>query len=1010
MCGLAGLFAYGDNAPPVDPAELRRMRERMAARGPDGAGEWLSPDGRVGLAHRRLAIIDLSEAGAQPMVDPATGNVIVFNGEIYNYRALRRELEARGAVFRSQSDTEVLLALYRCFGPDMLPKLRGMYAFALWDAREQQLFLARDPFGIKPLYYADDGGTLRVASQVKALLAGGAVDAAPDPAGHVGFFLWGHVPEPFTLYRSIQALPAGTALWVVRDGRRRMHVFYQLARELGAEAAPAPRPKSVAEAREGLREALLDSVRHHLVADVPVGVFLSAGKDSATVAALAAEAAPGSLEALTLGFREYVNTPLDETPLAAATAVRYGLRHAIRWVTRADFAQALEPLLEAMDQPSIDGVNTYFVARAAREAGWKVALSGLGGDEFFAGYQSFQEVPRAVRALRPFARVSGLGRMARACTSPLLRWAGLSPKWAGLFEHGGDWAGAYLLRRALYMPWELPGLFDDPAFVREGLERLDTLGSLRRTIEGLGSDRLRVTALEAAWYMRNQLLRDTDWASMAHGLEVRVPLVDVEVARTVAALCHAGLPPGKRELGESPQPTPPEAVIARPKTGFSVPVREWLLEGQHEGVPRLRERRGLRGWAEVVYAAFAGRKRPARKPMRVPARNQAEARQITLLATEMGAPGGVQAYMLRLAEALAPGSSGTWRFHCVSLNDDDASLRRHPSLLGCASVHGAARSKWRLLGRLLALPRLDTLVVGHLGPSPLGWLLKATGQVRRYLVVLHGIETWRRVPWPERWAARCADAVVATTTYTAREFARPNRIPEDRLRIVPLCVGDRPIVPDAGFRLHGAFKLLCVARQDASERYKGFEMLFDALARIPDEPAPHLNLVGAGDDQPRLRAVAAALGIQDRVTFWGVLDDARLAAAYEDCDVFVMPSKGEGFGIVFLEAMLRGKPCIGGAHGGTPEVIEHGESGFLVEYGDVDALVRYLVALRADAELRRKMGQRGRELATTRFSAAAFRERWRGLLLEELPGSRPTALQPAAVDSSRIERIEERAS
>lgn len=282
MCGIAGIFRYGDNAPLVDLAELERMRDRMATRGPDGAGEWLSADGRVGLAHRRLAIIDLSEAGAQPMVDPATGNVIVFNGEIYNYRELRRGLEAQSAVFHSQSDTEVLLALYRRFGPDMLPKLRGMYAFALWDAREQGLFLARDPFGIKPLYYADDGRTLRFASQVKALLAGGGVDTAPDPAGHVGFFLWGHVPEPFTLYRGIQALPAGTALWVARGGQRKTLVFFDLGRQL-REPPSSPAPKSADEAREGLREALLDSVRHQLVADVPVGVFLSAGKDSATV-------------------------------------------------------------------------------------------------------------------------------------------------------------------------------------------------------------------------------------------------------------------------------------------------------------------------------------------------------------------------------------------------------------------------------------------------------------------------------------------------------------------------------------------------------------------------------------------------------------------------------------------------------------------------------------------------------------------------------------------------------
>ncbi|HWP37032.1 MAG TPA: asparagine synthase (glutamine-hydrolyzing) [Gemmatimonadales bacterium] len=1005
MCGLAGIFAYDCEGPPVDRAELLRIRERMAARGPDGAGEWLSPDRRIGLAHRRLSIVDLSEAGAQPMHDPDTGNVIVFNGEIYNYRELRCELEARGFTFRTQSDTEVLLKLYAADGAEMLRRLRGMFAFGLWDAQREGLLLARDSFGIKPLYYADDGRTVRFASQVKALLAGGGVDTTPDPAGHVGFFLWGHVPEPFTLYHDIRALPAGTALWAERDGRRRSHVFFDLNGELrDSPGLPDPAPKSAAEARERLRDALLDAIRHHLVADVPVGVFLSAGRDSTTVAALASEVASGPLRALTLGFREYAGAPLDETPLAAEVAGRYDLGHEVRWFTKDEFASALEPLLEAMDQPSVDGVNTYFVAQAAREAGWKVALSGLGGDEFFAGYQSFDEIPRAVRALRPLATLPALGRLARAAASPLLRTIGGSPKWAGLLEYGGTWPGAYLLRRALYMPFELSDFFD-PEFLREGLERLDTLASLRLTIDGVASDRLRITALEAAWYMRNQLLRDTDWASMAHGLEVRVPLVDAELFRAVAQLCRAGFPPGKQDLGRSPRPALPEGVLARAKTGFSVPVREWLLASRNRGGSDSPPRRGLRGWAEVVYAPAQLDDRPLRtaKPVRQP--EPAMRQRVALLATEMCTPGGVQAYMLRVAEALTsdPARRGH-EFHCVSLNDDTEALRHHPSLRQSARVRGASRSKLRLVAHLFALPKVETLVVGHLGPVPLGWLLKAIGRARRYFLVLYGVEAWERVPWPKRWAAQRADAVIAITAHTAREFARLNEIELGRLRILPPCADERYLnrgSPSGAFKLDGASKLLCVARQDASERYKGFEMIFEALTRIQDPPLPHLNLVGDGNDQPRLRAVAAQLGIEDRVTFWGVLDDARLAAAYADCDVFVMPSKGEGFGIVFLEAMLHGKPCIGGAHGGTPEVIEHGRSGYLVEYGDVDALVRYLLALRSDPGLRGRLGARGRELTTTRFSAAAFRKRWRSLVLAREVGSGRGDTQVLAVTGTR---------
>ena len=249
MCGIAGLYAFSPSAPPVDRAELRTIRDHMAARGPDGFGEWFSSDGRVAFGHRRLAIIDLTEGGAQPMTHTdSTGGqlVITFNGEIYNYRELRHELEASGHSFRSDSDTEVLLHLYQAKGTAMLQDLRGMYAFALWDAAKQALLLARDPFGIKPLYYtptstgkAISNGTLRFASQVKALLAGGHVDTAPEPAGHTGFFLWGSVPAPYTLYRGIRALPAGHFMWVSGQGATEPVPFCQIT-DILAHAANHP--------------------------------------------------------------------------------------------------------------------------------------------------------------------------------------------------------------------------------------------------------------------------------------------------------------------------------------------------------------------------------------------------------------------------------------------------------------------------------------------------------------------------------------------------------------------------------------------------------------------------------------------------------------------------------------------------------------------------------------------------------------------------------------------------
>ena len=615
MCGLAAIFNYIPSAAPVDQAELLRIREAMLNRGPDGDGLWISDDRRIGLAHRRLAIIDLSAAGAQPMATIDGAVRIVFNGEIYNFRELRLGLEAKGYRFRSNSDTEVLLYLYQEHGRDMVHYLRGMYAFAIWDERQRGLFLARDPFGIKPLYYADNGSSIRVASQVKALLKGGHIDTTPEPAGHVGFYLWGHVPEPYTLYKGIRALPAGSTLWVDAAGRKQVHQFFNISDEL-AKASETPLFITREEMHEHLRAALLDSVRHHLIADVPVGVFLSAGLDSTTLVALAKEElislspahggelarGPGrgeganALHTVTLGFKEYKGTENDEVPLAELAARHYGTNHQTRWVQKENFQSECQRLLDVMDQPSTDGVNSYFVSKAAKDAGLKVVLSGLGGDELFGSYPSFQQIPRMVKAFSPLNAIPAFGKGFRYISAPMLKHF-TSPKYAGLLEYGGTYGGAYLLRRGLYMPWELPNLLGGE-MVRQGWEELKTMSRLEQTIQGTDNAHLKVIALETAWYMRSRLLRDADWASMAHSLEIRVPLVDVELFRSVSPLFNSTSAPSKRDMAQAPKLLLPAQILQRGKTGFSVPVREWLLEGE-EGVG---EDRGLRGWAKHVCA------------------------------------------------------------------------------------------------------------------------------------------------------------------------------------------------------------------------------------------------------------------------------------------------------------------------------------------------------------------------------------------------------------------------
>jgi glycosyltransferase involved in cell wall biosynthesis len=359
--------------------------------------------------------------------------------------------------------------------------------------------------------------------------------------------------------------------------------------------------------------------------------------------------------------------------------------------------------------------------------------------------------------------------------------------------------------------------------------------------------------------------------------------------------------------------------------------------------------------------------------------------RVCLLATEMCSHGGIQTFMWRITEVIgAMVKEGLAQGYVLSLNDNTVELRGHPAMPQGIQAWGASRSKARLAAWALGrMQPMDVMVVGLIGPAPLAYLLRKLGRVERYFVILHGIEAWKRVSALKRMAARSAVGVLATTPYTAAEFARQNEIGDDLLRVVPLCADERHIIPSTTFRLHGGFKLLCVARLDASERYKGFEHVFRALARLGSEHTDvHFNLVGDGADRLRLERTARQLGVSEQITFWGRLSDEDLAAAYADCDVFVMPSKKEGFGIVFLEAMRHGKPCIGGNHGGTPEVIDHGKSGFLVKYGDVDALANDIARLRRDPALRATLGARGRELVKTRFSARQFRERYQKLILD----------------------------
>jgi asparagine synthase (glutamine-hydrolysing) len=608
MCGINGIFAYGAGSS-IEVDELRRTQASMAARGPDGDGEWLSRDRRAGIAHRRLAIIDPGPAGAQPMASADGRYWITFNGEIYNYEALRDELISEGVVFRTHSDTEVLLALYARRQAEMVTPLRGMFAFAIFDEAEGTLFLARDPYGIKPLYYSAVGGCFRFASQVKALLGGGAISRSLEPAGVTGFLVWGSVPEPYTLYRDIRALPAGSTLRVTSRGVEAPHRYWDVGDAIARSIAAAESVPGGSES-DYLREALLDSVRAHLVADVPVGAFLSAGLDSSTIVALARELRSAPIETITLTTGEFQGTRNDEAPIAEEIARHLDVRHRVRSMSMREFEADLPAFLAAMDQPTIDGLNTWFVSKAAAETGLKVALSGLGGDELLGGYPTFLSIPRMVARWQPWSRFPALGDAFCALYGGITaHYQKANPKYAGVVRHGGNYRGAYMIERGVVKPWELSQVLDGEV-AGAGLMRLselhDELSALGgRTIDGFA----KVSILESSRYMRNQLLRDSDWAGMAHSLEIRVPLVDAVLTERIAGLAATGrFAFGKSALLGTLRNGLPARAVDRPKTGFTVPLWQWLRKSDAtmswKRVPFLR-RSNVHDYSRWAYALLA---------------------------------------------------------------------------------------------------------------------------------------------------------------------------------------------------------------------------------------------------------------------------------------------------------------------------------------------------------------------------------------------------------------------
>ena len=572
MCGIVGILALKTSIP---PGVLEQATCSLAHRGPDDSGMVLLRETQpepmeIGLGHRRLSIIDLSPLGHQPMCDRATGNWIVFNGEIYNFRELRQELEGLGAEFKSNSDTEVILAAYRVWGESCLERLGGMFAFALWDARQKRLLLARDPMGIKPLYYYNSAQIFVFASELRTLMGTGLVPRKADSVGILSYLAFGSVYDPWTMVQDVRAVPAGHVLTV--EGTVSSREYWNPLRSSGGSESDASSANATA-AKNQLPAILRDAVLSHLVSDVPVGVFLSGGIDSsALVAVLSQNGVRANTFSLVFAEEEF-----NEARYSREISRCFGSEHHEISVSQKDTLAALPQALCAMDQPTIDGINTYLVAAKTRSVGVKVALTGLGADEMFAGYSNFRRVPR----MESFSKRWGhLPRLARMLISAVLSFvAGKGDRNRKLAELGHDSiVHPYFLARTLFQDSERESLFSAPGYetTQQSLEQM--LEESVRESQSLDPIN-RVSYLESRFYMRNTLLRDSDFMSMAHGLELRVPFLDralVEACFRIPGNTKLQGPAPKSLLLASLGVELPREVVNRPKRGFTLPFERWL--------------------------------------------------------------------------------------------------------------------------------------------------------------------------------------------------------------------------------------------------------------------------------------------------------------------------------------------------------------------------------------------------------------------------------------------------
>ena len=584
MCGISGIF--NPSTKKINQIEtINKILKLQKSRGPDNTALWTSSCGKVTFGHNRLSIIDLTNNSNQPFVSIDKRIVITFNGEIYNFIEIREQLLKKKIKFKSNSDTEVIIEAYRYWGLEFVNYFRGMYSFVIWDVLKDELILARDPFGIKPLYYTYQNNIFYFASQIKSILSIQNLRFNNSDAGICSYFMFGNVIDPFTIYKEIKSLEKGNVLVINKDGVKKKINFYSIKNKIlnSKEASISNENDQI----NYLKETIDDTVRYHSISDVPITYLLSSGIDSNVLVA-SASSQQNNINSVTLDFG--FTGEKNETQIASKTSKLNNIKHSVKEISNFDKIEGLNNFFNSMDSPTNDALNNYLISKKIKNL-TKVVISGVGADEFLFGYSSFERIPKLNNFVKfiPYIKILDNNKLYN-----FLNKIKIKAKIAALFSHQKNIDDAYYLQRSVFLEKEIEN-FKDYFSIEKGLEELNLRERLLKDVEGIKDTKLSIMLLEILYYLSPKLLRDSDWATMSNSIEMRTPFVDIVFFEKILSLYKKNPNLNKKYMLKCYQNLLPRELSKRKKTGFEIPYKEFLKNNNLKFYP------SIKNWTEYSY-------------------------------------------------------------------------------------------------------------------------------------------------------------------------------------------------------------------------------------------------------------------------------------------------------------------------------------------------------------------------------------------------------------------------